>query len=185
MDLQKEQDSNAHGLGWKLAISKHWDWNCYWDWKYCIFLKKGDDTVRVTASTKLCDLLITWSCDKCKALCQPFRNAHDHQNWQIDDLQWGTPPSKSYDLLITWFCHVTNEKNIFTLVQYLWLTNLAEWYLTVGRPHAPSHNTFWSLGHVTNVKPYIWISAISMATKLGRVKTYIGGSTSTNSHIFW
>ena len=44
---------------------------------------------------------------------------------------------------------------------------------------------FWSYGHVTNVKPCIWISAISMATKLGRVKTYIGGNTSTNSHIFW
>ena len=82
MDLQKEQDSNAHCSVWVLVICKHWNWNWYWDWKYCIFLTKGGDIVWVTASTKLCDLLITWSRDKCKAL--------------------HLPPLKSHDLLITW-----------------------------------------------------------------------------------
>ena len=39
--------------------------------------------------------------------------------------------------------------------------------------HPPSYVNFWWHGHVTNVKPYICPSAIPMATKIGRVITYI------------
>ena len=46
----------------------------------------------------------------------------------------------------------------------------------VRRPQAPRHVTFWSSGLVTNVRPYICTSAISMATKLDRVVTCNGGT---------
>ena len=78
-EFTKGQDSHAHGSGWMLVICKHWNWNWHWDWKYYIFLTKGGDIFWLTASTKLGDLLITWSRDKCKALYLPFRNTYDHQ----------------------------------------------------------------------------------------------------------
>ena len=109
MDLQKEQDSSAHGSGWMLVICKHWNWNWHWDWKYYIFLTKGSDTVWVTASTKLRDLLITWSRDRCKALYLPFRNTYGHRNWQSSNLQWGNLTLK---VTIPFDC-VANEKYLY------------------------------------------------------------------------
>ena len=49
-------------------------------WKYHIFLTKGGDIVWVTASTKLRDLLIMQSRDKCKVLYLHFRNTYGYQN---------------------------------------------------------------------------------------------------------
>ena len=46
-------------------------------------------------------------------------------------------------------------------------------------PYTPSHVTFWSSGLVTNVRPYICTSAIPMATKLERVVTCDGGTTTS------
>ena len=37
MDLQKKQDSNAHGSGWMLVICKRWTLNWHWDWIIYIF----------------------------------------------------------------------------------------------------------------------------------------------------
>ena len=89
MDLQKEQDSNTHGSGWMLVICKHWNWNWHWNWKYYFFLTKGGDIVWVTASTKLRDLLITWSGDKVTDLYLVFHNTYGHQTCQSSNLQWG------------------------------------------------------------------------------------------------
>ena len=138
MDLQKEQETNAHGSGWMLVICKHWNWNWHWDWKYSIFLTKGGDIVWMTASIKLGDLLITWSRDKCKALYLLFRNTYGPQNWQSSNLWWGEPTFK-----------------------VLWPFN---------------HVVIWQIQTV-----YICTSAISMATKLGRVVTWGGGGQSSKS----
>ena len=86
MDLQKKQDSNAHGSDWMLVICKHLNLNWHWDWKNYIFLTASGDIVWVTASTKLHELLINWSCDKCKTLYLPFCNTYGHQNWQSSSL---------------------------------------------------------------------------------------------------
>ena len=105
MDLQKEQDSNAHGSGWMLVICKHWNWKWHCDWKYYIFLTKGGDIVWVTASTKLSDFLITWSPDKCKPLYLPFCNTYGHQAWQTRNLRWGDPTFKvrgPFIYVVTW-----------------------------------------------------------------------------------
>ena len=88
-----------------LVICKRWNWNWYWDWKYYIFVTKGGDAVWVTTSTKLHDLLIKWSWNKCKALYLPFHNIHGPQNWQSGDLQWGNPTFKvtsPFDYVVTW-----------------------------------------------------------------------------------
>ena len=55
---------------------------------------KGGDIVWVTESTKLHDLLITWSREKCKALYMPFRDTYGHQNWQSGNLGWENPTFK-------------------------------------------------------------------------------------------
>ena len=57
--------------------------------------------------------------------------------------------------------------------------------LTVGRPQIRSHVTFWLSSHVTIVKPYIWSSAISMVTKLGRVVTFGWGPHLQSHMTFW
>ena len=62
----------------------------------------GGDLVWVTVSTKLRDLLVKWSRDKCKTLYLNFSNVYGHKNLQNSNLRWGTQPSKSRDLLITW-----------------------------------------------------------------------------------
>ena len=126
MDLQEEQDSNGHGSGRMLVICKHWNWNWHWDWKYFIFLTKGDDIVWVTASTKLCDLLITWSHDKCKTLYLPSTIPMAPKIGRVVTYGGGTPFSKSHDLLIM-RSHDKWKKYISALPQYLWLSNLAEW----------------------------------------------------------
>ena len=82
--------------------------------------------VRKTPPTKLCDLLIKWSPDKCKTLYLHFCNTYDHQTWLSGNLRWGTPPSKSCDLLIMRSCD-TWKRLISALPQYLWPPNLAEW----------------------------------------------------------
>ena len=51
-----------------------------------------------------------------------------------------------------------------------------------GWQHPSSYMTFWSGGQVTNVKSYIYLSAIPMATKIGGVVTYGGGSPPSKSH---
>ena len=126
MDLQKKQDSNAHGSGWMLVICKHWTWNWHWDWKYYIFLTKGDDKVWVTASTKLPDLLITQSRDKCKTLHLPFRNTYGQQTWPSSNLQWGDPNFKVtwlFDYVVTWLIQIL----ISALPHCLWPPHLAGW----------------------------------------------------------
>ena len=120
MDLQKKCDSNAHDSGWMLVICKHWNWNWHWDWKCYIFLTKGGDILLVTAYVKFYVLLITWSCDKCKALHLPFGNT-----WVVT-YNRRTSPSKSYELLNMW-SRDKWEQLIFALLQYLWTPNLTEW----------------------------------------------------------
>ena len=126
MDLQKEQGSNAHSSGWMLVICKQWNWKWHWDWKYYIFHTKGGDLVWVTVSTKLRDLFIKWSCDKCKTLYLNFSNVYGHENLQNSNLRWGTQPSKSRDLLITWL-RDKFKKLVSALPQYLWPSSLAGW----------------------------------------------------------
>ena len=126
MDLQKKQDSNAHGSGWMLVICKHWTWNWHWDWKYYIFLTKGDDKVWVTASTKLLDLLITQSRDKCKTLHLPFRNTYGQQTWASSNLRWGDPNFKVtwlFDYVVTWLIQIL----ISALPHCLWPPHMAGW----------------------------------------------------------
>ena len=96
MDLQKEQDSDAHGSGWMLVICKHWNWNWHWDWKFYIFLTKDGDIVWVTALTKLRDLLTKWSLDICKPI--PIVTKIDI----VVTYRGGTLHLKPQDLLIMW-----------------------------------------------------------------------------------
>ena len=105
MDLQKEQNSDAHGSGWMLVICKHWNWNWHWDWKYYIFLTRGGNIVWVTAFIKLRDFLVKWSRDICKTLYLPFPNIYGHQNWHSGNLLWGSLPFKAtwpFDYVVTW-----------------------------------------------------------------------------------
>ena len=39
-----------------------------------------------------------------KTLCLHYHNPHNHQTWQVSDLWWEAPPTKSHHPLITWFC---------------------------------------------------------------------------------
>ena len=82
--------------------------------------------VRKTPPTKLRDLLIKWSPDKCKTLYLHFCNTYDYQTWLSGNLRWGTSPSKSRDLLIMRSCD-TWKRLISALPQYLWPPNLAKW----------------------------------------------------------
>ena len=45
-----------------------------------------------------------------------------------------------------------------------------------------SYVTFQSRGHATNIKPYISPSTIPMATKIGRVVTYVDAAPPSKSH---
>ena len=115
-------------------------------------LQKGGGIVWVTASTKLCDLLITWSRDKCRALYLPFWSTYDHQNCHSGNLRWGNPTFKvtwRFDYVVMW---QINKTYICTSTN-LWLSNLVHWQLTIGRPYMLSQVTFWPRSHVTNVKP--------------------------------
>ena len=82
--------------------------------------------------------------------------------------------------------HLANSKNL-----YLHFCNTCghqTWNggnLSIGRPHICSQVTFWSSSHVTIVKPYIWSSAISMVTKLGRVITFGWGPDLQSHMTFW
>ena len=61
---------------------------------------------RKTPPTKLRDLSITCSCDKCKLLYLDFGNTYDLQTWQSGNLQWRNPKFK-----VTWtFDYVTRNK---------------------------------------------------------------------------
>ena len=119
--------SNAHSLGWMFVTCKHWNWNWHGDWKYYIFPANRGDIVWVTASTKLRNLLITWSRNKCKALHQcssaiPMTAKLD----RVVTLDGGTRTFKVTWLLITW--SRGKWKNLISaLPQYLWPSNLAEW----------------------------------------------------------
>ena len=174
MDLQKEQDSNTHGSGWIFIICKHWNWDWYWDWKYYIFLTKGGDIVWVTASTKLSDLLITWSRDKCKTLYLHFCNIYGHQIWQSGNLWLEGTHLQSY--VTFWLCGQAQMKKTYiwtstipmgtklgrvvtygqkiphTKLHDLLITWSRDKYKTlnfqVGGPNPPSHVIVWSRGHV-------------------------------------
>ena len=123
-----------------------------------------------TASTKLLDLLIILSLDKCKALSLPFRNTYGHQNWQSGNLRWGNPTLKVtwlFDYVVAW----QMEKTYICTATILMIIRLGSMIAYHRRSDIPSQVTFWSRGHVTNMQHYFCTSAISMAIKLGRVVT--------------
>ena len=82
---------------------------------------------------------------------------------------------KSRDSFVTWSCEITwQTKSLFPLPQYLWLPNMASWWLTLRASHPRSHPTLDHVvlrDHVTNLK-HVSTTTIPMATKLGRVVTY-------------
>ena len=82
---------------------------------------------------------------------------------------------KSRDSFVTWSCEITwQTKSMFPLPQYLWLPNMASWWLTLRASHPWSHPTLDHVvlrDHVTNLK-HVSTTTIPMATKLGRVVTY-------------
>ena len=47
-----------------------------------------------TPTSKLCNLLNTWSRDKCKTLYLHFHNIYGHQTWQSGNLQSEDPICK-------------------------------------------------------------------------------------------
>ena len=58
-----------------------------------------------TPPTKSCDLLITWSHDKCKILYLHFRNTYGCQIYQSGNLRWRDPNFKvtwPFDYVDTW-----------------------------------------------------------------------------------
>ena len=64
-----------------------------------------------------------------------------------------------------------------------------EYYISLTKggdiQHPPSYVTFWSRGYMTNVKPYIYLSTIPIATKIDRVVTYGGETQPSKSHDFF
>ena len=163
-----------------------------------------------------------WSHGKYKALNMPFGSSYGHQNWESGNLQWGNPTFKvmwPFDYMVTWQI----QKTYVCTSAIPMATKLGRVLTYVGRSQIHSQVTFWSRVHLTNVKPYICISAvsghqtwqhsnlrwgnptfkakwpfdyvvtweiektytftsaISVATKLGRVVTYTGGIRPLNS----
>ena len=104
----------------------------------------------VTAFTKLRDVLIAWSRDKCKSYICPFATPPATKIDRVVTYGQGTPPSKRHDLLITWsrvkcntlylyLCNIYGHKT-WQSGNLWWGTNLQ------------SHVTFWLRGHVANEK---------------------------------
>ena len=82
-----------------------------------------------------------------------------------------------FDYVITWQM----------IKSYNWTSTIpmatkVGWVVTYGRKtHTLSYMTFWSHGHMSNIKLYICTSAILMTTKLGRVVTCGGGTQHSKS----
>ena len=165
-----------------LVICKHWNWNSHWDWKFHIFKTVWwQHLPSYVTFWSGCHVTIFKSDICLSAITMATKLG------RVVTCGGGTPPSKSRHLLIPW-SRDKFRKLISTLLQYLWPWNLAGCQLTVGRSHIPSQMTFWSNGHVTNIKTYICTPAIPMATKLGRVVTWGRGtqpSTSGELFITW
>ena len=93
----------------------------------------------------------------------------------------GTPPSKSCDLLIMW----SRDKCKSLYLHFRIIYGQKTWQSGILRWDDPIFKVTWTLDYVVTwqmKKIYIYPHTIPMATKLGRVVTYIGGIPSTTSY---
>ena len=63
-------------------------------------------------------------------------------------------PTKSHDTSTTW-SRDKSKNFISLLLQGLWTSNLASWWLKMREPHPESYGSLWYRDHVTNKKRYI------------------------------
>ena len=120
-----------------------------------------------------------------KNLYLHFCNTYGHQTWQqfviFKPLSYYFKKTIGFDVRASFagrpLSHLIRWCNK-RILRNSWIENykLAGVLTSVGKPHISSQMTFWSSDHMTDVKSYIWPSAVSMATKLGRVVT-CGGET--------
>ena len=144
MDLQKERDSNAHGSGWMLITCKHWNWNWHWDWKYHIFLSKGSYIVRLTASSKLLGLLITWSRKNVKPYICPSTILMASKIGRVETYG-GKIHLQSH--VTFWFrAHVTNEKNLY--LHFRSTYEHQNWQVSSLLSEDTTYLVEWPFGHV-------------------------------------
>ena len=93
---------------------------------------------------------------------------------------WGTPPSKSYDLLIMW----SHDKCKNLYLHFRNIYSHQTWQSSNLRSGDPIFKVMWTFEYVViweMKKTCIYTYTIPMATKLGRVVSYIGGIPSTTS----
>ena len=89
-----------------------------------------------TPPTKLRDLLITWSRDKCKTLYLHHRNTHGHQTWQSGNMRWRDPNFK-----VTWpfdYIDTSQMKKPYICTSTILMATKLGRVVTYGRRTPPS-----------------------------------------------
>lgn len=96
------------------------------------------------------NIFVIQSNEKFKTSYLNFHKAYNSQTWQVGDLGWGVPLTKSHILLTMWSRDTTKEnKNITSpFRQDLQASNFEQWCLKVSCSYWKSHMSHWSSGQM-------------------------------------